>query len=334
MKILVTGAGALLGQGVIRAARLSSLGAEIIAVDPSEKSVGLYWADRYNLILPASDPKFIERLREVLSDEHPDFVLVGTDVELPILAAERAALEAEFQCHVVVSDSRTVEIANDKWLTYKFLEENGLPRPRSCLPGAEKALISATGFPVVVKPRVGARSVGVHLIENERQLRNALEGQTSVVIQESVGDKNNEYTAGVVHFERAEPVSIVMRRELKDGNTYRAYVVDDASLNEYVRRVAKTLRPYGPVNFQFRLDGGEPKIFEINARFSGTTPMRARAGFNEVEMVIRHLAEKVPLKQPDASPVSFLRYWDDLMIPTERLERALSGSAANGKKRP
>ena len=45
LKILVTGAGALLGQGVIRAIRASKLNATVIAVDPSPLSAGLYWAD-------------------------------------------------------------------------------------------------------------------------------------------------------------------------------------------------------------------------------------------------------------------------------------------------
>ena len=41
--------------------------------------------------------------------------------------------------------------------------------------------------------------------------------------------------------------------------------------------------PYGPCNFQFRLDSfGIPRVFEINARFSGTTYMRTLSGFDEV----------------------------------------------------
>ena len=316
MKALVTGAGALLGQGIIRALRLSSLKAELVAVDPNRDAVGLFWADRSHVILPVADPGYLDRFREVLAAERPDVVLVGTDVELPVLASHRHELEKEFHCHVVVSDSRVVEIANDKWLTYLFLKEAGLPHPRSSLPQDVNTLVEQTGFPLIVKPRVGARSVGVELVKNRSELAAALDRQPGLVVQENVGDSKSEFTAGVVYFDGEAPISIVMRRDLRDGNTYRAFVDADAALNDYVRRVAVALRPYGPVNFQFRTDGGVPKIFEINGRYSGTTPMRARAGFNEVEIVIRRLLDRVPLRQPAVANVSFLRYWDELMIPS------------------
>jgi carbamoyl-phosphate synthase large subunit len=62
-----------------------------------------------------------------------------------------------------------------------------------------------------------------------------------------------------------------------------------------------------------------PKIFEINARYSGTTPLRARAGFNEVELALRHLVLGESITQPEVKKVTFLRYWDDLMIDSDKV---------------
>jgi carbamoyl-phosphate synthase large subunit len=145
-------------------------------------------------------------------------------------------------------------------------------------------------------------------------LRRTVAARPDTVIQEGVGSPRGEYTAGVLYFDGQEPISVVMRRDLRDGNTYRAYVDSYPELNTFVRRVAVALRPYGPVNFQFRVDDVTPKIFEINGRFSGTTPMRARAGFNEVEMAIRHLVNGAALTQPHVEHVTFLRYWDEIMV--------------------
>lgn len=50
---------------------------------------------------------------------------------------------------------------------------------------------------------------------------------------------------------------------------------------------ALALKEYGPANFQIRVGSDGPAIFEINARFSGTTVMRALAGFNEVKPAVR-----------------------------------------------
>jgi len=321
MKVLVTGAGALLGQGVIRALRASSLGAEIVAVDPSPLSAGLYWADRAHLVPLAKDPTYLDRLRAIVREERPDALLVGTDVELPVLAAARPELERDLGVKVLVSSPEVVAIADDKWMTAEFLRESGFPYPYSCLPGGERALIGRVGFPLVVKPRVGARSVGVHVVTGEAALARAVAEVDNPVIQECVATPDDEYTAGVVVCDGTSRASIVMRRDLRDGNTYRAWTGAYPELNAFVRGVADRLRPHGPVNFQLRLGRSGPTIFEINARFSGTTPLRALAGFNEVEMLLRWLIEGTPVTQPAVREVVILRNWSETVVEPGRIAK-------------
>jgi len=315
MKVLVTGAGALLGQGIIRSLRRSSLDCRIVSVDPSPLAAGLYWSDGGHLLPMANDPAYLDRFREILDDERPDAVLVGTDVELAVLAANRDRLEAEFDTHVVVSRPEVVAIADDKYLTARFLKEHGFGHSASALPGEEEALIEQVGFPLVVKPRVGARSVGVSVVRDREALARALETATGPpVIQECVSTADREFTAGLIVFEGACNASIVMRRDLRDGNTYRAWVEAFPELNEQLREMAGKLGPHGPVNFQFRLDGDRIKVFEINARFSGTTPLRAHAGFDEVEMVLRHVVHGEPVVQPEIEPMTILRHWSETVV--------------------
>jgi carbamoyl-phosphate synthase large subunit len=318
LKALVTGAGALLGQGIIRALRAGSLGVEIIAADPSPYSAGLYLADRGRLLPLAADPGYLDAVRALIRTERPDIVFIGTDVELPVLSGARENLEHEFGTVVLVSSPRVVGIANDKWLTNQFLREAGFDYPRSSLPDGAWELARQIGYPLVVKPRVGARSRGVRLVNDESELRDALATPDGLVIQECVGDPTCEYTAGVVAFEGQPSASIVMRRDLRDGNTYRAYAGDFPEFNHAVQLMAGALRPFGPVNFQFRADGNRVKVFEINGRFSGTTPLRALAGFNEVELCIRHLLLQEDLRQPTVSPVTFLRYWTEIAIRSDQ----------------
>jgi carbamoyl-phosphate synthase large subunit len=42
------------------------------------------------------------------------------------------------------------------------------------------------------------------------------------------------------------------------------------------------------LNLQLRVHDGEIYVFEIHPRFSGTTPIRAGAGFNEPDVLLRH----------------------------------------------
>ena len=317
MKILVTGAGALLGQGLIRAIRASTLDANIVAVDPNPLSAGLYWADSSRLVPMADDPCYLEQLCEVLSVERPDVVIPGTDVELLTLAENRSRIEEDFATHVIVSSPAVVRIADDKWLTSQFLQNEGLGHVPSCLPGDEDNLIAEYGFPLIVKPRVGARSVGFRVIKNADELQRALAKPAGIVVQKYVGSDSAEYTAGTLTFDKKCEASIVMRRDLRDGNTYRAFVETDSRLNVFVQETAERLQAYGPANFQFRLDDGTPRIFEINGRFSGTTPLRARCGFNEVEMSVRKVLFDEPVLQPEIKPLVILRHWSETVVRCE-----------------
>lgn len=319
LKILVTGAGALLGQGIIRALRIGQLPVRIVAVDPSPLAAGLYWADTAHLVPMAKEARYEDAIRQLLAAERPDAVLVGTDVELAFFAERRAALEAAYNTHVIVSSPRVVEIADDKWQTYLFLREHGFGCPDSALHENVSALVARVGFPLVVKPRRGARSVGVSVVHSETDLARALEEGTDLVVQELVGDRSTEYTSGLLTFDRRCAASITMRRDLRDGNTYRAFPIPDFPYDRELRRIAEALDPYGPVNLQFRLTGTGVKVFEINSRFSGTTPLRGLVGFPEVEMVLRRVLRSEAISQPIVLNHAILRHWSETVVRSQDL---------------
>jgi carbamoyl-phosphate synthase large subunit len=325
MKVLVTGAGALLGQGIIKSLRMPSLQYEIIAVDPDPRSVGLYWADRSYLIPLATDPAYLNRIRSILAAERPDAVLIGTDVELMVFAENRSALEAEFNTKIIVCSPEVVAIADDKWLTYQFLKDNSFPHPKSALPDGLPDLLRECDFPLVVKPRVGARSMGVHVVKTEAELQAALTEVPNAVIQESVATNEDEYTSGIVLSDGSPKAIVTMRRDLRDGNTYRAYVQPHSPFDETLLQIATRLGGLGSINFQYRSDRGTPKIFEINARFSGTTPFRAAAGYNEVDAVLRHFVLGEPIPLPALRPITILRYWEEIVIEPESVAELATG---------
>ena len=317
-RVLVTGAGAVLGQGIIKSLRSATIPCEIIAADPSPLSPGLYWADQAALLPMAASQDYPDAVEDLLDRTRPDIVLVGTDVELGVFAAHRQEWERNYNTQILVSNPETVEIADDKYATACFLERNGLDHPVSALPEDREALerlIATAGFPLIVKPRRGARAVGVSLVRNMAELTQALEGRTGLVVQQLAGPDDQEYTAGVLFFGDEVKASIVLRRDLRDGNTHRAYVEDYPECEEYVRSVALALKPYGPANFQFRKGEDQRcRLFEINARFSGTTPMRALAGFNEVDLALRYMLQGEPIVQPEVRNGIILRYLQEQFV--------------------
>lgn len=319
VKVFVTGAGAVLGQGIIKSLRLAAQPYHILAADPDPRAVGLYWADTACLIPLATAVDYLDRVTDLLEREKPDVLLVGTDVELMVFAQNKTALETAYGVKVVVSPPDVIKIADDKWLTCQFLANNGFPYPQSALPEGSEALLTRCDFPLIVKPRVGARSVGVHLVHNEYELAMALQQVENPIIQENVASAVAEYTSGVVMANGRVQAIVTMRRDLRDGNTYRAYVEPDSAYDSVLCTIAEKLGGDGPLNFQFRVADGVPKIFEINARFSGTTPFRAYAGFNEVDAVVRRVLWGEPVAATVVKPVIILRYWDEIIIDASQM---------------
>ncbi len=132
-RILVTGAGAWLGRGIIRSLLEAPTPYEVIACDPSPLSAGLYWTPSRYIIPMAKDPHWVTALSALLARERPDAVMVGTDVELKLLAEHRTELEERFGTGIVVSSPEVIAIADDKFLTVQFLEDHGFEAPASWL---------------------------------------------------------------------------------------------------------------------------------------------------------------------------------------------------------
>lgn len=325
IRVLVTGAGALLGQGILKALRRSALDLELVAADPNPLSAGLYWANRGYVIPLVDQVDFLERFSQLLKLERPDVVLIGTDVELPVLASHRETLERDFGTRILVSPRRVVDIANDKYETFRFLAEKGLNPPLSALADdatSLRRLVDRVGYPLVVKPRVGARSVGVGVVDSDQALAAAIAGRRDLVVQEMAGSSDEEFTSSALVFDGIAEASIVMRRDLRDGNTYRAYVQPYPELNRFVRRAAEALGAVGPINLQFRTDAsGNPRIFEINARFSGATPLRAIVGFNEVELCLRRLLFQEPIRTGPIMPGTILRHLSETFVSEADISR-------------
>jgi carbamoyl-phosphate synthase large subunit len=321
IKIGITGTGSLIGQAIIKSLLASSFSKDIYLTgfDYFSNTAGSYWV-KNNFILPDILKKSVRQqdwlrvLIKILKSENIKFIFIGLDFELPLFAKYKDLIESETNCKVISSDASVINTCNDKYLTYKFLKKNGFSHPATWLwQGLNKNKLS---FPYIVKPRIGSRSRDVFVARNKKELFNAVAAVKSPLIQELVGDPTVEYTCGIIYLDDQLKGSIVLRRDLKNGNTENAFYAKDTPqiIYDYIHKVAEKLKPFGACNFQLRLDkAGLPKIFEINARHSGTTYIRALFGFNEVERILGYLlgigTGKFTLKEGMVK-----RYYDELFI--------------------
>jgi carbamoyl-phosphate synthase large subunit len=323
-KILVTGAGALLGQGILRSLNISSNSYHIITADPDYRAQGHSLGDKAYLIPMATDPAYLKVVEDIIEKEQVDVIFVGTDVELPLFAENKKRMEKELAVKVIVSSPEVIAIANDKWLTAQFLKENGFPYPQSALTtdkeGIER-LRNTCPYPYIAKPVDGARSKGIKIIENDKDLEAVCSYQNNLVVQEMLGDEEGEYTAGCMVVDGECKAIVSLKRDLRDGNTYRAYREGSNPYDATICAIAERLGVEGPANFQYRIKDGKPVVFEINGRFSGTTPLRYMFGFNEVEALLNHIFGEAEMEQPKLKDGVVFRTWSDIFVETDQLKK-------------
>jgi len=322
--ILVTGAGALLGQGILRLLQIVNFDKKIFTADPDPRSSG-HWLGDYALIIPkVNEDNYIESIKKIIFDYKIDAVLVGTDVELPIMAKYKDDFLKIYNCKVIVSNEEVIEIANDKFLTANFLEKNNFPFPFSVMANDRNKLYEIEqklGFPLFAKPFDGARSLGIKKINNHEELMEIYNPNSNLVVQQYLSESEGEYTSGCVVVNGKCKVIVTLKRDLRDGNTYRAYRDEETSKYDlFIISIAEKLNVDGPVNFQFRIFNGEPVIFEINARFSGTTPLRHFFGFNEVEELLKYYLFGAEINIPKLKNGIVLRTWSDVFVDEKEFE--------------
>lgn len=322
--ILVTGAGALLGQGVLRLLQIVSFDKKIFTADPDARSTG-HWLGDCALSIPKVNEKgYIEALEKIVANYKIDAILIGTDVELEILAKHKVAILEKYDCKVIVSSEEVIKIADDKFKTARFLKNNDFPYPVSVMANDKDKLLEIEekfGFPLFAKPRDGARSMGIKTIKNHDELMKLYHPESNLVVQQFLPNNEGEYTSGCVVVDGKCEAIVTMRRDLKDGNTYRAYRDEEtAKYDQTIIQIAEKLKAEGPVNFQFRVLNGKPIVFEINCRFSGTTPLRYFYGFNEVDAMLKYYLFKEPIHPPTLKKGLVMRTWSDVFVDYDEIE--------------
>lgn len=322
-KILVTGVGGGVGQSIVKA--LQGTTYQVVGVDSEPLAAGLYATPVAYRGCEARDAGFIDRLAEICRTEKCALIFPGLDVELLPLAEHQERFRAE-GTQPVVSSPDVVRLCDDKLATWSFLRKHGFDAPRTCVL-RDAAEIE---YPVVLKPRRGgARSRNTYVARTPEEFdvyRRLVDPDNCVVQEYLPGD---EYTCGTINFEGRCRGAIVMQRILRDGDTHKAFVERNPRIESAVRDVVEMLRPFGACNVQLRLKEGRPHVFEINARCSGTTAARALAGLNEPKLIADYLLHQV---EPSFTirEIAILRYWQELVVANERIERMSRQSHLNG----
>jgi carbamoyl-phosphate synthase large subunit len=337
--VLVTGVGGRsVGHQILHALLLLGDKYLIVATDADAFSFGLYEVDSRYLVPFTDDTNYIPAILHIVEREGVDVILPGTQPEVRVLAEHKDTL-ATLGCIVLASPAKVVQLCSNKERLYNWLDANGFRVPRTA-PAAEwRSLVAEVGFPLVGKPTEhsgGSRNVTIlkDEAEVEHYLAESQIGYGEVILQEYVGAPDGEYTVGVLVSKTGELIdSIVVHRKLVglslgtkriiNGRTYtlstgysQGFIVRHSLIQQCCENLSLKLGIRGPVNIQCRLVGDEVKVFEVHPRFSGTTSIRADAGFNEPDILIRNYLFDEPFGRLDyQTDVAAIRAFRSLLVP-------------------
>jgi carbamoyl-phosphate synthase large subunit len=260
-------------------------------------------------------PAFERRILDVITREQPDLVVPCRDEDVQWLADLRGR-RPDLAPRLLCGDAAIAGTITDKWLSFAFAREHGLPFAPTLASGdaaAAAEFVAAHGMPLIAKPRRDADCRGVVVLATRAHAM-AAAGRADYVLQKFLGEGAavDAYVAGVaqhgiplVHsFQgdkrslqaligpRGDVEHVVCTRNLMSGRIARTITADDdpaaRRIGERCANAFAAAGWRGPLNVQCQpAPDGELAIHEFNARFTGATGARWLLGFDEVGAAVR-----------------------------------------------
>jgi len=323
IRVCVTGVGGgALGEQIVKALRLAATPYHIVGTDTNPYSSGFALVDTAATLPRATAPEYLPALLALCHDHGIKVLFPGSEIELKIMSKHREAISATGVL-LPINPSRVIDLCMDKLAMFDMLQKRGFQVPWFRRIGSVEEASDFPIFPLVLKPSKGSGgSADTVIVQNkmEAQLftRLLLETHPEFIAQEYVGTPADEYTVGVLHDLDGRFInSIAVNRSLDSAISRRIRVPNKTtrhelgpflvissgisqgtigSFSEITRpceELAAMLQAHGAINIQCRFVNGKICVFEVNPRFSGTTSLRAMAGFNEPDILIRrHIIEQ------------------------------------------
>lgn len=283
---------------------------KVVAVDTQLSAPAMTDADVSIRVPSIYDETYIDALKQVITNHNIDALISLNDLELPILSKHKEKLEA-LNCKVIISDESVINIAFDKWETFKFFQKLNIKTPNTFLT-LEDALNAINSkelcYPLVVKPRWGSASIGVDIVENENELRLAYQLQhirikrsilnkasqqeidKSILIQEKIGGE--EYGIDILNDFNGNHYNSFVRKKLamRSGETDKAISVTNSIFTNIGRVIGENTKHIGNMDCDFFVHNNDVYYLEMNPRFGGGYPFSHEAGINTPAIYLAWLA--------------------------------------------
>ena len=281
-------------------------GDKVVATDMQLSAPALQVADVKLQVPAVYDPEYVNITLDICKEQQIDVLLSLNDLELPILAENKARFK-ELGVKVIVSDPQVIDIAFDKYKTAQWVESLGLVAPKTYvrLEDVKKALNAGEiEFPLFMKPRWGSGSIGLESIADMEELDiyyNLLmkKIKKTILATASVGDEyimiqekltGSEFGLDIMNDLEGNHVAVSVKQKLamRAGETDKAVTVDLPEMREMGRKIGEALGHIGNLDVDImQMADGAYCVLELNPRFGGGFPFSYEAGVNMPKAIIQ-----------------------------------------------
>ena len=340
MNLLMTGAGAPGGPGIIRCLKkISNL--NLIVADADENASGRYLNKKFIQIPKANDPKFIEYILGVCIKMDVDIIFPLVTNELFILSENKYLFEKN-NIKVIVSDFKSLSVANNKSLLYKHLKKNKIKTPNFRIVTTfeefykAKEELLALHSAYCVKPSISNGSRGIRLIDSsiseydllfkekpnslyisDKKICKILKNNTFPELLVSEILPGNEYTIDSIVDIHGNPILILprIRKKINGGISVAGKFENNPYIIDYCEKIIRSLKLVGPIGIQVKEDrNGEFKILEINPRIQGTSVAALGVGVNLPKLAVNLIREEKVIIPDIKWDTEFIRYYNELFF--------------------
>jgi carbamoyl-phosphate synthase large subunit len=312
MRVMITAAGTVTAQSLIKALREDGRATFIAAADMNDLNATRCFVDEFVRLPPANAGDFAFQCFDAARRLKID-LLVPIIVESEFLPLDDARERFEsVGCRLALPSREIVARTGDKLEFARFLEAIGVAGPRT-QPYSDAIRIAR--FPVYLKPCRGSGSVGTARIDSLLLLHEAARGRSDLIVQEAV--EGQEFTVDAFAAAPGRVVAAVPRERIaiKAGVSVKGRTYRHPSIESIVRTVVEKSGLQGPANVQgmLRADGSF-SIIEMNPRFSGTLALTTAAGINFASLLIDTIEGKaIPdLMGRHEDGLVMMRYWSEV----------------------
>jgi biotin carboxylase len=169
-RILVTGAGGPAGVNFIRSLRISPERIFIVGSEANKYFGNLAPADRISTVPKATNPRYIERLNEIINREKVEFVHPQPDIEVKAISESREELDA----NTFLPSKEAIQICQDKLKSAERWKKKDIPVAKTIELNNDEDIERAfeeLGNPLWIRARRGAGGVGSTPAENPQTAR-------------------------------------------------------------------------------------------------------------------------------------------------------------------